>query len=334
GGAGGAGGVDPAGSGGAGGAGGSGVCEETLLGGPAASPYSFMMGNQLAWSHDLGYPAGYFHTYDALDVGGPGDQPHKVHVLVPREYGPCDAGHPVIYMNDGGAVFWPGGAANKSWDVPQGLQSLYAQGAFPRVIVVAIEPVNRDYEYSHVQVSPSGACCGAAQYVAYLADRVKPFIDAHYRTAPGRETTAMVGSSRGGLSSFYVATRRPDVFGMAASMSPSFWAGLDPVFGGNFPGGPLASAPLVQEVAGTLGDPSIRPRLWIDWGLVRTGGFHNEVIEAAATQRGLEMVDLLQATYGYTDGVDLGWEEDPIGEHDEISWARRFPAAMRALLGQ
>ncbi len=36
------------------------------------------------------------------------------------------------------------------------------------------------------------------------------------------------------------------------------------------------------------------------------------------------MVALLQGTYGYSDS-ELSWEEDPLGEHDEISWGRRFP---------
>lgn len=313
-----------------GGTGGAGGCDQTLLGGPAASPYPFTIGGQEAWSHDDGFSAGYVHTFDALDVGG--SAPHKVHVLVPAGYGPCDAGYPVIYMNDGSTAFWPGGPGNKTWDVPGALAGLYAEGSIPRVIVVAIEPNDRDYEYSHTPGEPGAPCCGAGEYTAYVADHVKPFIDGAYRTKPGRESTFIAGSSRGGLASFYVATRRPDTFGGAVCMSSSFWFGLDAVFGGNYPGGPLATSALVAPVAATLGG-SPRPRFWIDWGLVRTGGFHNEVIEEAATVRGKEMVSLLQSTYGYTNGVDLFWEEDPMGEHDETSWGRRLPGALVAMLG-
>lgn len=64
-----------------------------------------------------------------------------------------------------------------------------------------------------------------------------------------------------------------------------------------------------------------------------TGGFHNEVIEAAAAARGAEMVELLASSYGYVDGQELYWMEDPQGEHDEWSWGRRFPDVMLALLG-
>lgn len=316
-------------SSGSGGAGGSGPCTATLLGGPEASPYPFTIGGQMAWSHDDGVAAGYFHTFDALDVGG--SAPHKVHVFLPRDYGPCDAGYPVIYFNDGGTTFWPGGAANESWDVPQSLGLLWDANAVPKVIVVAVEPNDRNYEYSHVDGDPGTACCGADQYTAYLADHVKAFIDTNYRTSPGRTSTAIIGSSRGGLAAFYVATRRPDVFGKAGCLSSSFWLGLDPVYGGTYPGGPLSAAPIVTGAQSTLMNPAVRPRLWIDWGLVRTGGFANAVIEEAATQRGKEMVALLQGTYGYTVQSDLFWEEDPMGAHDEISWARRFPEVMKAL---
>ena len=306
------------------------ACTDAVPGPPAARSYPFMLGGQAAWSHDDGSPAGWFHTYDALDVGGPADLPHKVHVLLPRDYDACGPGYPVVYMNDGDTSFWPGGAGNKTWDVPGGLAGLYQAATIGPVIVVAIVPNDREYEYSHTPGQPDAACCGIEQYTTYVADHVRGFVDAHYNTRVERSATAIIGSSRGGLAAFYLANRRPEVFGRAGCLSSSFWFGLDPVYGGDFPGGPLAASALVQTLAGVLADPRVRPRLWIDWGLVRTGGFHNESIEAAATVRGVEMVALLTDTYGYQAG-ELRWFEDPIGEHDENSWARRFPEVMTAL---
>ena len=83
-------------------------CTSATLGGPKAAPYPVVMGGQKAWSHDDGFNAGYFHTYDALDVGGAQDLPHKVHVFLPRDYDACDSGYPVLYMNDGQTAFWKG----------------------------------------------------------------------------------------------------------------------------------------------------------------------------------------------------------------------------------
>lgn len=306
-------------------------CDGPPAGAPAAMPYPFWMNGQQAWSHDAGDPSGYFHTYDALQVGGPGDVAHKVHVFLPRGYGRCSGPYPVVYMNDGDTSFWPGGGGGKSWRVQDVLSTLYAGRRLRQVIVVAIVPVDRDVEYSHVEVAPDRGCCGADRYVRYIADAVRPFINASYRTRRDRDSTLIVGSSRGGLSAFYLATRRPDVFGQAICMSSSFWAGLDPVFGGSYPGGPLGAAPIVAQVQTTLHDRMRRPRLWIDWGLVRRGGAHNSVIEDAATRRGREMQGILTGTYGYVGGRDLFALEDPVGEHDELSWGRRLRDALPAL---
>ena len=313
----------------------SAACLDAPPGPPAKDPYPFTLNGQMAWSHDPGHSAGWFHTYDALRVGEAQDLPHKVHVFLPRGYRGCDAGYPVVYFNDGGSTFFGEGVpGNKSWRVPDALAALYAAGAIPRVIAVGVVPVDRDFEYSHTPVGPNRSCCGAARYATYLADHVRGFIDRSYRTLREPTATAIVGSSRGGLASLYVATRRPDAFARVGSLSPSFWAGLDPVYGGTFPGGPLSGAILVTEVDGLLRDPARRPRLWIDWGLVRTGGFANSDIEAAATRRGQEMVALLRDKYGYRVGGDLLWLEDPSGGHDEDSWARRLPEVLKALLGR
>lgn len=298
--------------------------------GPAASPYPTTIGGQLAWVHDAGFTSGFFHTYDQLAVGGPGDVPRKVHVFLPPDYQSSCARYPVVYMNDGDTTFWPGGAGNKSWRVAEALEVLYATSSIPHVLIVAILPLNRESEYTHTSWADGHACCGVTGYANYLADHVKPFVDATYRTEPARERTAIIGSSHGGLASFLVAGLRPDAFGMAGCLSPSFWAGLDPVHGGDLPGGPLAASTLLDLTKQTLSTPALRPRLWIDWGLVRTGGFHNSAIEAAATTRGVEMVDLLKSTYAYEDGATLRWLEDPEGQHDEDSWAKRFPEVMKA----
>ncbi len=309
-------------------------CRDAVPGPPADKSYSFELGGQVAWSHDDGLSAGWFHTYDAFSSADA--VPHKLHVLLPRNYDACGAGYPVVYMNDGDASFWPGGAANKSWDVPEALAGLYAAGALDPVIVVAVEPNDRNYEYSHVPwtdgLDPE-TCCGVKHYADWLADEVKGFVDANYRTRSEPAHTVIVGSSRGGLASFFVANYRPDAFGRAACMSPSFWLGLDPVFGEDVTGGPLATSALVLTLEATLANPDVRPRLWIDWGLVFTGGFHNEVIEVAAAARGAEMATLLASSYGYVEGQELHWRADPEGEHDEWSWGRRFPDVMVALLG-
>ena len=282
---------------------------------------AFQLDGQNGWRHDDGDAYGYFHTYDGLTVCGPADAPRTVHVLLPRDYAQTERRYPVIYMNDGGTAFWPGEFG--TWGAQHVLSALNACEVEP-MIIVALHPLARDREYTHAAWHDDRDCCGLPAYADYLADCVKPWIDAQYRTTP---RAATLGSSHGGLAAFYTAARRSDAFSAAIAMSPSVWAGLD--YNRQPSDTPLAGAPLMEALAsGLRGAP---PTLWLDWGLVRTGGDHNEIIEARATERTRELAAHLQEAFGYTLGDTLYVHEDPTGGHDEASWGRRLPLALRAL---
>ena len=57
------------------------------------------------------------------------------------------------------------------------------------------------------------ACLG------FLAEQLKPAIDANYAARPGRDDTLLMGSSMGGLISIYALLAYPQVFGAAAALS-------------------------------------------------------------------------------------------------------------------
>src|SRR5690606_800055 len=61
------------------------------------------------------------------------------------------------------------------------------------------------------------------KYIQFIIDELKPFIDANYRTLSSRENTAVMGSSMGGLISFYLVWNFPDVFSKAGCLSSSFY---------------------------------------------------------------------------------------------------------------
>jgi len=288
---------------------------------PRAASFPARLAGQDAWIHDERSAAGYFHTYDALTLG---PDTRKIHVFLPRSYPAGCQRYPVLYMHDGDAVFFPG-PVGKTWDVQRVLEQAYAAQQIREVIVVAVHPLEREREYTHVPWLPGHACCGLPTYTDYLADVLKAFVDGAYRTDSGPQQTIIAGSSHGGLAAFYAATVRGDVFGRAIAMSSSLWVGLDSIT----VGGPLSTSALMQASAPGL---AARPRLYLDWGLIRTGGTHNSLIEARATARGREMAGLLQQSYGYVPGVDLLTVEDPQGEHDEDSWRRRLGPALQFIL--
>lgn len=298
---------------------------------------------QAGWSHDDGFAAGTFHTFDALAVGSL--PPRKVHVFLPRGALQSGRRYPTVYLHDGNTSFWRGGVAHGTWDIANALARRGPDGTVPEpVIVVAIHPLDRNAEYTHVDWSGGRRPFGQLPaYARYVATDLVGFIDAHYPTIAEPRHRAVVGSSHGGLASFYIATRYPTVFGFAGCMSPSFFSGIEPAPWG--PGElPLREASLVDEAWPVLTDAALRPRLWLCWGLRRDGGEHNSVVEHLATKRGREMAALL-AQHGY-DVHDVGEGEVPrsdatlwsrsdgLGGHDERSWGARFPQLLQAFTGR
>lgn len=291
-----------------------------------------IIGGHVAWHHDEGHDAGAFVTFDHLPL--PGLPPRKVHVLVPRN---LTGRVPLVVMHDGNTAFWPGGIAGSTWDAARAVAR-----ARRDVVVVAVHSPDRNAEYTHVDWSGGRRSFGLLpRYAHAIARGLVPFIDAHFPTIPQRAARAVVGSSHGGLASFFIATRYPDVFGFGGCMSPSLFSGIEPYpYGGGSV--PLNAASIVKDVWGVLEDASQRPRLWLCWGLRRDGGEHNSVVEHLATKRGREAVPLLVARgyrahhmRGHDDiaprDADLIVMEDARGGHDEASWGARLTTLLRTL---
>jgi predicted esterase len=60
-------------------------------------------------------------------------------------------------------------------------------------------------------------------YTDFIIETLKPYVDENYRTQAGRESTGIMGSSLGGLISFYGAHKYQAVFSKAGIFSPSYW---------------------------------------------------------------------------------------------------------------
>jgi predicted alpha/beta superfamily hydrolase len=137
------------------------------------------------------------------------------------------------------------------------------------------------------------------EYLDFVASTVKPLIDASFRTQPDREHTGLLGSSMGGLISLYGYFYRPEVFGLAGSMSPALW---------------YAGSGLYDFVRSA---PTVPGRIYLDHG--------------TAENSAARMARLLREK-GYQDEADLRYVNEPGGEHSESAWARRLPDALRFLL--
>ncbi len=288
-------------------------------------------GGQRAVVHDEGHAAGYFHTFDRFATPDGAAEPRKIRIFLPRDYAPSQRKYRVVYMNDGNTAFFRGGPANLTWDMAAALDAPRDDRVTRDVIVVAIDPINRNREYTHV---PWGGpdCCGLEAYAGFVADDLKGFIDTHYATRAEAASAMMLGSSHGGLAAFYIASRRPDRFGTLAAFSPSFWVGLDQrtafCLAEPAPQKTLAASALLRLLRPGLNARGARPRILLQWGLVRGGGPHNAEIEERATVRGREMAELLIEGFDYQQEDELVIIEDPAGEHNEITWGRHAPRAL------
>lgn len=288
--------------------------------------HRIQVADQTAWVHDGHAHGGIFHTYDQLALPGDPYGWHKVHVWLPPDYSSDMAHRSVVFANDGQQVFFGGGIGQNWWiqDAVQHFAATHAGVALP--IVVGIDWRERSNEYLHEPITrlPFGppevrTGGGLGPYSNYLADQVMPFIDANYRTIRDREQRVVLGSSHGGLAAFFTGVSRSDAFGQVIAMSPSFWAGTMK---------PLRKSKLYRLTADNLHRVEMRPRIYIDWGLRRDGGYHNKYIEAWATSRCEDMHDILVRDHGYVDGRDLMAVADADGQHNEDSWRRRLPRAL------
>jgi predicted alpha/beta superfamily hydrolase len=150
------------------------------------------------------------------------DRHRRVWIYLPESYGASKKKYPVLYMQDGQNVFDEATSAYGEWGVDEALDSLGKKQK--ELIVVAIDNggEKRMNEYSPYHMERYGKGEGD-QYVDFMVQTLKPYIDKHYRTLKDEKNTFVAGSSMGGLISFYAILKYPKVFGGAGVFSPSFW---------------------------------------------------------------------------------------------------------------
>lgn len=154
------------------------------------------------------------------------ERERTVRLYLPPGYSQSSKRYPVLYMHDGQNLFDEATAYAGEWQVDESLNELAKTGL--ELIVVGIDNggESRMQEYSPWYNAQFGEAEGE-EYMALVVDVIKPYIDKHYRTMPDRESTAIMGSSMGGLISHYGLWQYSDVFSKAGIFSPSYWYSED-----------------------------------------------------------------------------------------------------------
>lgn len=143
----------------------------------------------------------------------------KIWIYLPKNYDDSKKKYPVIYMHDAQNLFDTKTSFVGEWNVDEKLDSLNAQ-----VIVVGIEHGNeKRMEELTPYINAKYGGGNADNYLDFIVKTLKPAIDIKYRTKTNARNTGIMGSSLGGLVSYYAVLKYPKVFGKAGIFSPSFW---------------------------------------------------------------------------------------------------------------
>lgn len=148
---------------------------------------------------------------------------HKIWLYLPPNYETSTEKFPVIYMHDGQNLFDKKTSYAGEWKIDETLNKLFKKTG-KGFIVVGVENggERRIEEYTPYQHEKYGGGKGAI-YVDFLANELKPYIDSNYKTKVNADNTAIIGSSLGGLISFYGGLKHPNVFDKIGALSTSFW---------------------------------------------------------------------------------------------------------------
>ena len=126
-------------------------------------------------------------------------------------------------MHDGQNLFDAKTAYIGEWEVDETLNDLFKK-TNKGFIVVGIENASEERinEYTPWPHEKYGGGKGTI-YIDFIVNTLKPYIDSTYRTKPQQKYTGLIGSSLGGLISYYGALKYPEIFGKTGVLSASFW---------------------------------------------------------------------------------------------------------------
>lgn len=239
-----------------------------------------------------------------------------IDVYLPPGYNPSQRRYPVLYMHDGNNLFFKEIAfGGMPWGIDRVLNHLIAIQRVPPLIVVGVyNTMGRNSEYTWTPMRSRRGTEGGEgpRYARYLCEELKPFIDHTYATLTGPEYTGVMGSSLGGLISFYLGRYYPHVFGKVGMVSPSLW------WNG-------------REALQQAYDYPQGSQLWLDMG-TREGRRGMRVDQNPNILNVRHLAHILQER-GYQPGETLGYLEDRGGLHNEWWWGQRSHLALIFLFG-
>ena len=214
----------------------------------------------------------------------------------------ADVPHPVLILFDGQNVFDDAPSFAGGWHADRAVEALGK--ARTRPIVVGLDNgggarIDELAPWANRMSRGQGDA-----FLGWLAHAVLPSLRRRFAIVEGPVGVAIGGSSLGGLAALYAHFRYPEAFGAALAMSPSLWFANRAIF------------PFVRAQSTPWAS-----RIYLDAGAREGGGAAARLAERLAH-------DLRARGYGPD---TLLHKTDARGQHNERSWRRRLPAALRFL---
>lgn len=230
------------------------------------------------------------------------DRNRRIRVLLPTDYEESTIDYPVLYMHDGQNLFSDQESFAGEWEIDESML-VFEENGYPGAIIVAIDNGGalRIDEYTPYMHPVYGGGEGD-EYVDFIVNTLKPAIDEEYRTLPDRNNTGIMGSSLGGLISFYAGMKYQDVFSKVGVFSPSFWFNDS-----------------IYDFADEMGKSAEMKFFFLAGG------------EESASL-GVEVEAMINILYdeGFQ-SAEINYQFVPDGEHSEWFWADEFPEAFEWL---
>jgi enterochelin esterase-like enzyme len=248
--------------------------------------------------------------------------------------------HAVIYMQDGQMLFSANTWNGQYWRVGEIADSMIKLKKIIPLIIVGIDNNGAMRHNEYCPQKPLAAevplildsilrtsnrtngnkifadtSIASDNYLRFIVEELKPFIDRSFPTFTDAQHTAIAGSSMGALISVYAFCEYPEVFGKAACFS-THW----PVLFSN-QNNPFPNA-LFRYLHKNF-PKAIKKKIYFDKG--------EQGIDSLYEIHQVKMNRLLkQKRYNRNNYVSLNFPGDG---HTETAWSRRLPVALEFLFG-
>lgn len=228
------------------------------------------------------------------------DRKRRIWIYLPPDYKTSNTSYPVVYMHDGQNLFDNKTSFSGEWNADETMNTLFRDKNL-KLIIVGIDNGGdkRLDEYSPWKNDKYGGGEGKT-YVEFIANTLKPYIDNNYNTLTDKANTAIIGSSMGGLTSYYAGLKYPEIFGKVGVYSPAFWF-----------------APEIKQYTKQKGNISDTKMYFLAGG--QEGVNNTSFEEISQTVKDMyEVIDILKAQ-GFNP-KNINSKVVPEGQHNEELW--------------